>query len=629
MKKSILFLAVSGVVFAAALFTGACGENWLENGDEPEIWFTKIDIEDDGSGVIEGVARGPVHAVFWGVDSYAKKDMKKVSKDDMEKDSGITRWRFDVVPNLDRKPHTIYVCAASGTEYGALKSWFFFMTDSGYQKEDFDIPSDATASSSDDGGASSSGSASSDVGDAAGNYDFEGNITNLRNAITTTSSSGQALTNIMVTGIVHAVKAAGLFYIQDQAAGIYVYTKQTDRPSIGDKIRLTATRGQVYNNLKEVTDYTGYTLVSGGNPIYRQTGTPTISKQGQAWRANSIAVSSAWANSANITVNGTVYRNDTGAVISAGTYNITGPVGQFNAETQIMVWEDGFTGVGSSSSSSGGASSTSSTASLPPVNPSGTWALDGAKADSLRPFNNYYASAYGKTGAALKAALLDIIDGHTAGSYAGLYTIYRVSDVTSDGKVWDIYSDRDGTGLNRAYTYEFSKTCGSYSKEGDCYNREHMIPQSVFSEKSPMVCDAHHVLPTDGKVNGMRSNYPHATVGATTFVSLNGTKVGTSTTPGYTGKAGEPINVYKGDTARIYFYFSLRYNGNATVKAWDAMTAGARLKPWAQTLYREWNQADPVSEKERARNNGVQQFQKNRNPFIDYPELADLIDFTY
>jgi len=135
-------------------------------------------------------------------------------------------------------------------------------------------------------------------------------------------------------------------------------------------------------------------------------------------------------------------------------------------------------------------------------------------------------------------------------------------------------------------------------------------------------------LPTDGKVNGQRSNWPHATVGSASWTSQNGSKLGTSNAAGLSGTAFEPINAYKGDTARIYFYFSLRYNGNTAVKAWETMTVGARLKPWAQTLYREWNRLDPVSDKERMRNNGVQQFQKNRNPFIDYPELADMIDFT-
>ena len=39
-----------------------------------------------------------------------------------------------------------------------------------------------------------------------------------------------------------------------------------------------------------------------------------------------------------------------------------------------------------------------------------------------------------------------------------------------------------------------------------------------------------------------------------------------------------------------------------------------------------WNAKDPVSDKERNRNDSVYASrQKNRNPFIDYPELVDYV----
>ena len=214
-------------------------------------------------------------------------------------------------------------------------------------------------------------------------------------------------------------------------------------------------------------------------------------------------------------------------------------------------------------------------------------------------------------------------------SYSYLYTIYADADRTSDSKVWDIYSDRDGTGLNRPYTYSFGTgTCGTYSKEGDCYNREHMIPQSKFNEASPMVSDAHHVLPTDGKVNGMRSSYPHGAVSSATWTSQNGSKLGSGTSAsGYTGTVFEPINAYKGDTARIYFYFCVRYYNNSAIQAWESMNTGAKLK----TGHRRSTASGlrlTVSAKEVARNNGVYLHQKNRNPFVDYPVLCNMIDFT-
>lgn len=242
------------------------------------------------------------------------------------------------------------------------------------------------------------------------------------------------------------------------------------------------------------------------------------------------------------------------------------------------------------------------------------------------PYYSYYASAAGLSGAALVNALQNIIDGHTDRGYDGLYTTYTTSDTTSDGKVWDMYSDRDGTGLDRPYTYSHGvKKCGTYKVEGDCYNREHMIPQSIFGSKSPMVSDAHHVLPTDGKVNGQRSNYPHGNVSSSTWTSMNGSKRGTGSNSGYTGTVFEPVNAYKGDTARIYFYFSIRYRGYGSCGDWPAMSSGAVLKPWACTVYKAWHAADPVSQKERDRNTAVQGRQGNRNPFIDYPDLALLL----
>ncbi|MDR2734855.1 MAG: endonuclease [Spirochaetota bacterium] len=620
MRWGILVLA------AFCLFAiSYCGKNWLDNA--PDVWITKIEIDANGAGFIEGVASGQVHTVYVGLDTYDRARMLSVTN--ITRGSGGVRWHHNVSA-LERARHTVYACAASGSDYGALRSRFFVMDDDGYE-QDFEGPDIGigTGASEDAGSVSEGGAAS--AGDTTANYDFNGNIALLRNAIATTTTNVQTVNNITVTGIVHASKSAGIFWIQDQTAGIYFYaTNKIDIPNIGDRITLTVTKGQNYNSLKEVIDYTGYSVISGGNSIYRQTGIPAADKQGQAWLTTGVAVASSWANRENITVGGVQYRNDTGSTIPAGTYRITGPVGQYNADMQIMVWPGGYTAIGGSVSAGGGVSSGGGVVIAPPVDPNASFAVDAAKPAGSRPYNNYYASCYGKTGTELKQALQSLINGHTTGSYDGLYDIYLVADMTPDGKVWDIYSDLDGTGLNRPYTFDHSNKdrCGNYAKEGDCYNREHMIPQSMFGSAKPMYCDAHHVIPTDGKVNGMRSNLPHAAVGSTTFVSRNGTKVGTSATAGLSGKACEPINVYKGDTARIYFYFSLRYNGNTAVKNWETMTTGAKLKSWAQTLYREWNRIDPVSDRERVRNTGVQQFQKNRNPFIDYPEFADMIDFT-
>lgn len=248
--------------------------------------------------------------------------------------------------------------------------------------------------------------------------------------------------------------------------------------------------------------------------------------------------------------------------------------------------------------------------------------------------DGYYDPAQGKTGAALKTALFNIIKNHTDNGYSALYTIYRTSDnikINGVDKVYDMYSIKANGTANYYFTHGTNQ-CGSYSNEGDCYNREHSMPQSWFNEASPMRNDAHHVIPSDGKVNGMRSNYPHANVGSATWTSTNGSKLGTSSTAGYSGTVFEPIDEYKGDFARIYFYMATRYEdkigswaGNGTAGTVLAGNSYPVYKSWYVALLLQWHQQDPVSNKEIVRNNAIYAKQNNRNPFIDNPNYADMI----
>ncbi|MEI6435018.1 MAG: endonuclease, partial [Bacteroidota bacterium] len=240
----------------------------------------------------------------------------------------------------------------------------------------------------------------------------------------------------------------------------------------------------------------------------------------------------------------------------------------------------------------------------------------------------YYDQAGGKTGVALQAALHSIIKGHTVISYSGLWTAYYTTDDKPNGKVWDMYSDiPNGTpNGNPPYSFTFgSDQCGNYSAEGDCYNREHSWPKSWFNDTPPMNSDIFHIYPTDGKVNGMRDNYPYGTVSSPTWTSLNGSKLGTCNWPGYTGTVFEPIDDYKGDFARTYFYMSTRYYTEDAGWAGSPSTQGSQLKPWALQLMLHWCNIDPVSQKETDRNNTVYGMQHNRNPFIDHPEYAAII----
>jgi hypothetical protein len=140
-----------------------------------------------------------------------------------------------------------------------------------------------------------------------------------------------------------------------------------------------------------------------------------------------------------------------------------------------------------------------------------------------------------------------------------------------------------------------------------------------------MDSDIFHIYPTDGKVNGMRSNYPYGAVTSPTWTSLNGSKLGPCTWSGYSGTVFEPIDAYKGDFARTYFYMSTRYYTEDAGWAGSPATTGSQLKPWALQLMLHWSNIDPVSQKETDRNNTVYGMQHNRNPFIDHPEYASLI----
>ena len=238
----------------------------------------------------------------------------------------------------------------------------------------------------------------------------------------------------------------------------------------------------------------------------------------------------------------------------------------------------------------------------------------------------YYSSAENKSGEELRTALYNIIKTHTSVSYSELWQSFYTTDVRPDnGKVWDIYSDRPGG--TPAYYFTFgSDQCGNYSGEGDCYNREHSVPKSWFGGSvAPMYTDLYHLYPTDGFVNSKRGNLPIGTVTNATWTSTNGSKVGTSNISGYSGQVFEPIDSFKGDFARTYFYMATCYKDKNLGVETQSNFSGGDLKPWAKTLLLQWASLDPVSQKEIDRNNAVYQIQHNRNPFIDYPELAEKV----
>ena len=220
-----------------------------------------------------------------------------------------------------------------------------------------------------------------------------------------------------------------------------------------------------------------------------------------------------------------------------------------------------------------------------------------------------------------------------------MYTTYLTSDrdyyYENDGTVLDMYSENPSG--SDSYNYSATNTgdrCGNYAVEGDCYNREHIIPQSVFNENSPMVSDAHSITPTDGKVNGWRSNHPHGKVGTASVTTQNGSKLGSASNSGYaagySGTVFEPIDEFKGDIARIYFYFATRYENVITTwgNSFAMFQSGSTTQvftPTFKNILLTWHNQDPVNQREIDRNNAISARQHNRNPFIDHPEWVTTI----
>ena len=256
---------------------------------------------------------------------------------------------------------------------------------------------------------------------------------------------------------------------------------------------------------------------------------------------------------------------------------------------------------------------------------------------------DYWANADGKSGAELWQAVSAATNkGYSSIGYKGLYAAYKKTDVYpadstgKAGKIWDMYGE---------CVFEPNNTCGSYSGVCDCYNREHSIPQSWWGGGTGGIGnDIFHVLPTDGKINGVRSNFEYGVVnGGTDWKGNKHGSAGSWSTDRKTiasaagetvqgsGTVFEPKNQYKGDWARgimgtiVKWQQSNITQGNNFFSGSYTPSNYFGLTKKAVVLLMKWHREDPVSQKEIDRNNGIQQTQGNRNPFIDYPYLAEYI----
>ena len=147
-------------------------------------------------------------------------------------------------------------------------------------------------------------------------------------------------------------------------------------------------------------------------------------------------------------------------------------------------------------------------------------------------------------------------------------------------------------------------------------NIEHTWPQSRFNRRYPkdiQKADMHHLFPTDSQMNATRGNNIFG------IVTKDDQHVKCSASRSGQGSEGsstifEPPNQHKGHVARALFYFSIRYD--------------IAISPAEEVVLKNWDRQFPVDDEERSRNDEIYKLQKNRNPFIDHPELAkNISDF--
>ena len=234
----------------------------------------------------------------------------------------------------------------------------------------------------------------------------------------------------------------------------------------------------------------------------------------------------------------------------------------------------------------------------------------------------YYSTLAGKSGQALKNAIHDLAVQRTVHSYGSLWTYFPQTDHMPDDptQVWDMYSD---------YTYYFSTHLGN-STSG--MNKEHSVPKSWwggYTESQGYIAytDLNHLYPSDAEANGAKLHYPLGEVSRVDFD--NGCTRTGSPKAGQGGGSSmvfEPDDRYKGDFARTYMYMASAYQDYQWKYTW-MMGNGSwlTLNQWSIDLLLRWAREDPVSDKEKDRNDAVYRCQNNRNPFIDFPDLMEYI----
>ncbi|QIP83896.1 ribonuclease [Streptomyces sp. Tu 2975] len=241
-------------------------------------------------------------------------------------------------------------------------------------------------------------------------------------------------------------------------------------------------------------------------------------------------------------------------------------------------------------------------------------AADGT-ADSAAPTSvyddTYYQDAIGRTGQDLKDSLHTIISDQTKLSYSQVWDALKATDE----------DPADSANVILLYTGR-SQSKSSNGGDPDQWNREHTWAKSHgdFDTATGPGTDIHHLRPTDVSVNSTRGNKDF---------DMGGSQVGEA--PGnYTDSDSfEPRDAVKGDVARMIFYMAVRYEGDdafADLEVNDQVNNGSMPYHGRLSVLKQWNEQDPPDAFEERRNQVIyDDFQHNRNPFVDHPEWVTAI----
>ncbi|MFO7897327.1 MAG: endonuclease [Candidatus Cloacimonadales bacterium] len=219
----------------------------------------------------------------------------------------------------------------------------------------------------------------------------------------------------------------------------------------------------------------------------------------------------------------------------------------------------------------------------------------------------YYDTAAGLSGDALQSALNNIIDNHNELSYSDLWNAICDTDQDPD----------NSSNVILLYT-GWSVTNAGYPT----WNREHTWAKSHgdFGNTAPCGTDLHHIRPTDPDVNSARGNLDF---------DNGGTQHPIATGCYYDDDSWEPRDEVKGDVARMIFYMATRYageNGEPNLTVVDEVDTYPAAEHGKLSTLLEWNLQDPPDEFEMTRNDRIfENWQGNRNPFVDHPEFASYI----